>query len=240
MRVDGTKQPKMLGLDRIPCVSEFTIPDRAGKCPDPAFNYIDALCSKLNEACRSSDVSYLDISSIWFPCSWFIPLPYTPLDHHHKNTKLCHPSVSPHAIIMWWQWVHYTQSTVYTEYIFYRVQHTPSTAYTLYSIHLVQHTPGTAYNEYSIPRLQYPLKNIFIPFSLMITSWPLNVASASGMPIYKIDWHRPAFHGSQMTLSPSHIPTVASLRIDQSSLSTRYTVHQPPSTTNTMSLDHGL
>jgi len=58
-----------------------------------------------------------------------------------QNTKLSHPSLSLHVIIM----------SAYTEYSIHRVQHTPSTAYTEYSIHRVQHTPSTAYTKY--PRL---------------------------------------------------------------------------------------
>jgi len=41
-----------------------------------------------------------------------------------QNTKLSHPSLSLHGMIMSW----------------HRVQHTPSTAYTEYSIHWVQHS----------------------------------------------------------------------------------------------------
>jgi len=59
---------------------------------------------------------------------------------------------------------------------------TPSTAFTKYTIHPVQLTPSTAYTEYSI----HP-KIVCLPFMLMITSWPLNVASGSGVPPNKID-----------------------------------------------------
>ena len=55
-----------------------------------------------------------------------------------QNTKLSHPSLSFHAMIMSSHWVQHTPSTAYTEYSIYRVQHTPSTAYTEYSIHWVQ------------------------------------------------------------------------------------------------------
>jgi len=50
--------------------------------------------------------------------------------------------------------------------------------------------------EYSIHWVQYPPMTIDLPFILMITSWPLNVASASGVPPYMIDRHRPALHES--------------------------------------------
>jgi len=50
--------------------------------------------------------------------------------------------------------------------------------------------------EYSIHRVQHPPKIVCLPFILMITSWPLNVASASGIPPYTIDRHQPALHES--------------------------------------------
>jgi len=40
--------------------------------------------------------------------------------------------------------------------------------------------------EYSIHRVQHPPKIVCLPFILMITSWPLNVAPASGVPPYMI------------------------------------------------------
>jgi len=92
-----------------------------------------------------------------------------------QNTKLSHPSLSLHTMMMGW----------------HRVQHTPSTAYTAYSIHRVQHPP----------------KVVCLPFILMITSWPLNVVSASGVPPCTIDCHQPALHKSLkggVTSSHSH------------------------------------
>jgi len=52
-------------------------------------------------------------------------------------------------------------------------------------------TPSTAYTEYNIHRV--PMI-ICLPFIHMITSWPLNLASASGMPPYMIDRPQPALH----------------------------------------------
>jgi len=60
-----------------------------------------------------------------------------------QNTKLSHPSLSHHVMMMSWHRVQHTPSTAYTEYSIHRVQHTPSTAYTESSIHRVQHTPST-------------------------------------------------------------------------------------------------
>jgi len=78
------------------------------------------------------------------------------------------------------------------------------------SWHRVQHTPSTAYTEYSIHRVQHPPKIVCLPFILMIRMWPLNVASASGVPPYTIDCHQPALHGSSKVKSHCHIPTVVS------------------------------
>jgi len=74
----------------------------------------------------------------------------------------------------------------------------------------------------------------------MITSRPLNVAPASGVPPCTIDRHQPALHESTKVKSCCHIPTVASCLTDESSLCTRCGVHRPPPCTHPISLDHGL
>jgi len=112
----------------------------------------------------------------------------------------------------------------------HRVMHTPSTAYTEYGIHRVQHTRRTAYTEYSIHRVQYPCKIVCLPFILMITSWRLNVASASGMLLPE----------SSKVKSHCHIATDASKLTDEKSLRTRRAVHRLPPTTRPNSLDHRL
>jgi hypothetical protein len=71
-------------------------------------------------------------------------------------------------------------------------------------------TLSTAYTEYNIHRVQHPPKIGCLPFILTITSSPLNVISASGVPPYKIDRHQPAPLESLKVKSPRHIPTVAS------------------------------
>jgi len=78
-----------------------------------------------------------------------------------QNTKLCHPSLSLHGMIMSWH------------------------------------------------RVQHPPKIVCLPFILMITSWPLNITSPSGVPCYTIDRHQPALYESWKVKSPFHIPTVA-------------------------------
>jgi len=94
-----------------------------------------------------------------------------------QNTKLSHPSLSLHAMIMSWHRVQayteysihreqHTPSTACTEYSIHWVQHTPSTAYTKYSIHWVQHTPSTAYTEYSIHRVQHTPSTVYAEYSI--------------------------------------------------------------------------
>jgi len=82
---------------------------------------------------------------------------------------------------------------------------------TEYSTHWVQHTPSTAYTEHSLHRVQHSPMIVQLPFILMITSWPLNVAAASGVPPYMIDRHQPALHESSKV---SHIVTFPRLRVN--------------------------
>jgi len=74
----------------------------------------------------------------------------------------------------------------------------------------------------------------------MITSWPLKVASASGVPPYKIDRHQPALHESSKVKSRHHILTVVSYLNDGYSLRTQRACDRPPPSTPPISLDHGL
>jgi len=76
------------------------------------------------------------------------------------------------------------------------------------SWHQVQHTPRTAYNVYSIHQVQHLHKTVRLPFIQMITSWPLNVASFSGIPPYTINHHQsssPWELNAKFTLSQSHV-----------------------------------
>jgi len=41
MRGDGGNHHEKLGLKRISCATQFTIPDMTGTPPDPACNYTD-------------------------------------------------------------------------------------------------------------------------------------------------------------------------------------------------------
>jgi len=123
-----------LGLQRISCGSQPTIPNMADTSPHAVGNDTVTRSSKPNLASCTTDFSSPLVSSILFPSSSSISLSRPQLYYYHKNTKLSHPCQSLHPMI---------KSS-------HRVQHTPSTAYTEYSIHRVQHTPSTAYTKYSI------------------------------------------------------------------------------------------
>jgi len=67
--------------------------------------------------------------------------------------------------------------------------------------------PSTAYTEYSIQWVQHTPMIVWLPFILMITNWPLNVASASGVCPYTIYRHQPSSPWElrgKVTLSHSH------------------------------------
>ena len=53
--------------------------------------------------------------------------------------------------------------------------------------HDLEFTLSTAYSEYSLHQVQHPLKIVCLPFIFTITSWPLNIASGSDTPPFKID-----------------------------------------------------
>ena len=72
----------------------------------------------------------------------------------------------------------------------------------------------------------------------MIPSWPLNVASASGVPPYIIDRHQLARNESSKIKSPCHIPTFSSQLIDEQRLSTPRAVHRPALSTCPISKVH--
>jgi len=73
-RGDGTNHHEKLGLKKISCASQFTIPDTAGTSPDPACNNTDTRSSRPNQASRTPDFSYPLISSTSFSSSSPIPL----------------------------------------------------------------------------------------------------------------------------------------------------------------------
>jgi len=171
-RGDGTNDHEKLGLKRISCASQFTIPIMAAMSPNPACNNTDTRSSQPNEASCTPDFSYPLLSSTSFSSSSPISLLLI-----HISTIIAEHKVKSSLSISPW----------------HDHELTPSTAYTEYSIHWVQHS-----------------KIVCLPFILTITSWPLNVASASGVPPYTIYRHQPALHESSIVKLPCHIPTVAS------------------------------
>jgi len=126
IRGDGGNHHEKLGLKRISCASEFTIPDKAGTSPDPAGNYTDTRSSQPIQAGRTPDFLYPLVSSTLFSTSsTYLSFSSTTLPSS-QNTNLSHPSLSVHAMIMSWHQVQHTPSTAYTEYCIHRVLHHPN------------------------------------------------------------------------------------------------------------------
>ena len=48
MRRDGANHHEKLGLERMSCARQCTIPDTAGTSPDPASNYTNSRSSQPN------------------------------------------------------------------------------------------------------------------------------------------------------------------------------------------------
>jgi len=100
MRGDGANHHGKLELKRISCASQLTIPDTAGTSPDQVCNNPDTKSSQPNQASLTPDISYLLVSSTSFhlhPPS--LSFSSTTLPSLQK-TKLSHPSLSLHVMIM--------------------------------------------------------------------------------------------------------------------------------------------
>jgi len=110
-RGDGTNYHEKLGLKRISCTSQFTIPDTAGTSPDPSCNNTDTRSSQRTQASRTPDFSYPLVSSTSFssssPISLFLIHISTIIAEHKVKSSL---SISP------WNDHELTPSTAYTEY----------------------------------------------------------------------------------------------------------------------------
>jgi len=157
MRGEGTNHNETLGMKRISCASQFTIPDTAGTSPDPACNHTTTRSCQLYQTCRTPDPSYLVVSSTSFsslsPISLFLIHNSTIIAEHKVKSSLC---ISP---------CHYHELTLSTS--IHQVQ--ASTEY--------KHTPSTC-----IHQVQHPPTIVCLPFIPMIMSRPLNIASAWGVP----------------------------------------------------------
>jgi len=55
-------------------------------------------------------------------------------------------------------------------------------------------TLSTVYTKYSIQQVQHTPKMVCLPYIVIITSWPLNLAWASGVPPYLINCHSLGCH----------------------------------------------
>jgi hypothetical protein len=101
MTGDGGYHHGKLGLERISCVSQLTIPDMVGTSSAPVGINTNKTTSKPNQACRTPDFSQatriLHIGPIFVP---HFSLSRPQLYDHRNNTKWIHPSLSLHAIIM--------------------------------------------------------------------------------------------------------------------------------------------
>jgi len=163
MRGYGGNHHEKLGLERISCASQFTIPDRAGMSPDPAGNDTDTRSSQLYRASCTPGFSFPLVVSTPFssssPISLFFVHNCTIISEHKPQSSLCISSSHDHELA-------------------------PSIAYTEYNIHREQHLPEI----------------VCLHFIVMIISWPLNEALASGVPL----------HESSKVMSPCNIPMVAS------------------------------
>jgi len=95
-------------------------------------------------------------------------------------------------------------------------EHTIKSSFFNSLLHDHELTLSTACTEYSIHWVQHPPMIFCLPFILMVTSWPLNIASASGLPSYKFNSHQPALHESSKVrslclMSPSKLTEEYSL-----------------------------
>ena len=106
----GGNRDEKLVLKRIPCASQFTIPDKAGSTPNPVGKNTDMRSSKPYQASHTPDFLYPLVSSIFVPI--FIPhLSFSTIITEHK--VMLSLSISPcHDNKL-------TLSTAYTEYGIY-------------------------------------------------------------------------------------------------------------------------
>jgi len=120
MRADGGNHYEKLGLERILCARQPTIPDTAGTCPDLVCNFTDMRSSQPNQAGCTPDFSYPLLSSTLFSTSSLSLSFLSTTLPSLQNTKLSHSSLSlqchDHEL---------TLSTACTEYSLQQVQHPP-------------------------------------------------------------------------------------------------------------------
>ena len=117
---DGTNHHEKLGLKRILCASQFTIPDTEGMSSNPSCLIIDTTSSQPNQASHTPNFSYPIISSTLFssfsPISLFLVHKSTIIAEHKVKSSLSTSPCHHHELI---------QSTACTEYSIHRVQLPP-------------------------------------------------------------------------------------------------------------------
>ena len=116
IRGDRANYDEQLGLERIPCGSQLTIPDTAGTSTDPVGNYIHTWFSKPKQARHSADFSYPLVPFI--SCSSLSPISLF-LIHNSTILTRTQSQVIPLYLSMPWSWV-------ITECSIHRVQYTPN------------------------------------------------------------------------------------------------------------------
>jgi hypothetical protein len=126
----GWNHYENLGLKRISCASQFTIPDTAGTNPNQACYEVFRTKSGKSYPCILISDRILHIVLILIP---YLSLSRPQLYHQHRTQS----KVITLCFFMSGSWVD-------TEYSIPQVQHTLSTVYTEHSIHQVQHIPCTA------------------------------------------------------------------------------------------------
>jgi hypothetical protein len=120
MRGHGGNHHEKLELKRISCGSQFAIPNMAGTSSDPVCINTNTWSSQSNQARCTPNLSYPLVFYTSFSSSFpFLSLSSSTLPSS-QNTKLSHPSLFLHAIIISWHWVQ-----TYTEYSIHWVQHPP-------------------------------------------------------------------------------------------------------------------
>ena len=156
VRCDRGNLHEKLGLERILCASQFTIPDWAVTSHDLACSNTAKSFSKHNQSSRTPDFSNSLVSSMSIssssPMSLYLVHNFIIIAVHNVKLSL---SIS---------WCDDHESAPSTA--LYQVQHPLSAAYTECSINHVQHTPRTAYTEYSIPRVQHTLSTAYTRYSI--------------------------------------------------------------------------
>jgi len=121
MRGAGGNHHEKLGLKRISCVSQFTIPDTAGMNRDLTHTITATRCSDPDQASHTPDFSYPLVCSISFssssPISLFLIHSSTIIAENKGKSSLCISPCYDHQLTP-------SSSTIH------RVQHTPSSVYT--------------------------------------------------------------------------------------------------------------